>query len=187
MKKKPVIIAHNRGYKNLISPEAGQMKLDEELDHLRVATVDVPPSHARRGLATQLYEAAFAEACRTNKLLVSDSMRSPFAEAFWRKQARKRRAYCRQRGRGMVYMAPLDVVKKRLLEECRKHLPTEEQAKLCVKGRFQSLLATLPRPKYDPGEPHDDLGRGRWPCYQWALDPKKCGSSLAGLPARRRR
>jgi hypothetical protein len=177
-----VKVVHNRGYKALMLPDGAVMKVDEEPDHLRVASVQA--GTLRKGQGTKLYEAAFTEACLEGKLLVSDSMRSRYAEAFWRKQVRKGRAYCLRAGRGVVYNAPLNAMKKQLLETCRKTL-TEEQAQLCARGRMQTFLESLPQPLVDP-QSHPDIAE-YWPCFQWALDPQKCGSSLEGLRTRRRK
>lgn len=61
-----------------------------------VAYSEVSPSHRMDKVGTALYEAAAAFACENNSRLASDETRSEFSEAFWRKQARKRRASCIQ-------------------------------------------------------------------------------------------
>lgn len=181
MKKPKVEHPPGKSYVVVI-PQVGLLRLDDgERNTLRVGVVDVFPAHQRKGYATKLYAEAFAEACRTGKLLVSDTMRSHIAEAFWRKQARKRRAFCSEKGRAPVYLAPLGKISQQLLAECRRTL-TEEQAQLCARGRLKSYLETLPKPKQLPGYDTE-----HWPCYQWALDPAKCGKPLEGLFPRRRR
>lgn len=57
----------------------------------------VKPSYRRRGIGTQLYERAAEVACRDFGLpLASDrhTSRSKFADAFWKKQVKKKRAVC---------------------------------------------------------------------------------------------
>jgi len=56
------------------------------------------PSLLRQRIGTPAYEIAAQEACRQGRRLTSDDVRSPFAEAFWRKQAKKGRAVCLTKG-----------------------------------------------------------------------------------------
>lgn len=66
----------------------------ERRGELTVGIIDVERAHRKQRVGTQLYEGAVREACRRGLALASDSMRSPFAEAFWRKQQAKGRAFC---------------------------------------------------------------------------------------------
>ena len=62
-----------------------------------VTIIGVQSEFRRQGIGTQLYEAAARVACEQFGLpLASDKshQRSPAAEAFWKKQARKKRAVC---------------------------------------------------------------------------------------------
>jgi GNAT superfamily N-acetyltransferase len=74
----------------------GRMDLyeGERAGELTVGVIEVEKAHRKQRVGTQLYEGAVREACRRGLALASDSMRSPFAEAFWRKQASKNRALC---------------------------------------------------------------------------------------------
>lgn len=76
-------------------------------DGLEVSGIKLPPGMQRKGLGTKLYEVAADAACDLGLPLVSDQVRSPFAEAFWRKQVAKGRAYAVEGGRGgSVYPGP---------------------------------------------------------------------------------
>lgn len=81
------ILDPNRGGKVIV----GEIEVDERARRSRVGTT--------------LYEAAVKVACRAGLAVSSDSFRSRFAEAFWRKQEAKGRAVC-EPGRGSVYDAP---------------------------------------------------------------------------------
>jgi len=74
----------------------GRMDVYEGDRHgeLTVGVVEVEKAHRKQRVGTQLYEGAVREACRRKLTLASDTMRSPFAEAFWRKQQLKGRAFC---------------------------------------------------------------------------------------------
>jgi hypothetical protein len=73
---------------------------------LEVLSVGVVPreDYGRRGIGTKLYELAAAEACRQGRVLASDTARTPYSEAFWRKQSGKRRAICANQGMGGSYL-----------------------------------------------------------------------------------
>lgn len=74
---------------------------------LEVSGIKLVPGMQRKGLGTKLYEVAADAACDLGLPLVSDQVRSPFAEAFWRKQRAKGRAYAVEGGRGgSVYPGP---------------------------------------------------------------------------------
>jgi hypothetical protein len=71
---------------------------------VKVGLVHLHGAEPRQRVGTTLYELAAAIACRMGKPLVSDDLRSPYAEAFWRKQARLRRAVCATKAqRGGLY------------------------------------------------------------------------------------
>jgi len=79
---------------------ASTEKLD---DHTRVAAVTesrVEPAYQRRGIATQLYEAAARYACEFGQPLSSDITISAAARGFWEKQERAGRAMRRKLDRG---------------------------------------------------------------------------------------
>lgn len=60
---------------------------------MRVRKADVVHGQRRRGYGTEMYAAAAKIACVDFKLpLASDTTRSASADAFWRKQLRKKRA-----------------------------------------------------------------------------------------------
>ena len=72
-------------------------KIWVSLDEPGVGTVTMgktSPNLRRCGLGTQLYTRAAQEVCKEGRNLMSDWARTPAAEAFWRKQMRKRRATC---------------------------------------------------------------------------------------------
>ena len=70
-----------------------------------VARVDVSPEHQRKGIATRLYEAAHAEACRRRARLASTE-RNPGAHSndFWRKQEARGRVEVSEGRFGPVYV-----------------------------------------------------------------------------------
>lgn len=72
---------------------------------LKVGEINVVKK--RGGVGTRLYEAAVRIGCKAGLAVASDSMRSPFAEAFWRKQVSKGRATC-ERGPSRVHRVPGD-------------------------------------------------------------------------------
>ena len=133
---------------------------------LQVGFVEVSLSHLGKGIGTKLYEAAAQFAARQGCQLISDRDRSPFAEAFWRKQERKGRASCDRTRRsygGHAYMDPLIAVTAKCIDGSlsREH---------CAK-----ILRDLPKPE------------GKvWPCPVWALNfPPP--DSLAGVRRRRKK
>jgi GNAT superfamily N-acetyltransferase len=72
----------------------------EMRDGLEVSSIELEPGIRGKRLGTKLYEVAASAACDLNLPLVSDQVRSHFAEAFWRKQRSKGRAYTVEGGRG---------------------------------------------------------------------------------------
>ena len=85
--------------------EVGHAFLDTVKGSIVVGEIEVEEAARRGGVGTRLYEAAVAVGCRAGLPVASDSMRSPYAEAFWRKQQNKGRAACVP-GRGSVYDQP---------------------------------------------------------------------------------
>jgi GNAT superfamily N-acetyltransferase len=83
----------------------GEAELQERNGALVVGMIDVHSNALRRGVGTKLYEAMLEEACSRGMPLQSDHERSPYAEAFWRKQVAKGRAICGGEGRGK-YVEP---------------------------------------------------------------------------------
>lgn len=66
---------------------------NDEVPYVTVSMIQVEPGRLRQGLATRLYEAAAADACRRwRRPLASDTSREPEAAAFWKKQVTKGRA-----------------------------------------------------------------------------------------------
>lgn len=107
------IVVREAGKGTLVSAEDGKRVIGEILlgeyrtrhntPYLRVDTAYAPISS---GVGTKLYEAALRYACDERKMVLrSDTLRSVFAESFWRKQVAKGRATCTG-GRGLVFRAP---------------------------------------------------------------------------------
>ncbi|UCC74968.1 MAG: GNAT family N-acetyltransferase [Gemmatimonadota bacterium] len=70
---------------------------------MRVGWIAVKPMFRRRGVATQLYQAAAREACERGRPLESDRRLARGSLAFWRKQVRKGRATLRDDPDGRTY------------------------------------------------------------------------------------
>jgi GNAT superfamily N-acetyltransferase len=81
--------AHGTGGKWL-----GTLDAVDEANEVDIYKVEVNPALRRCGVGTRLYTYLAKWACTQNKPLVSDTLRSPAAEAFWAKQQRKARAIC---------------------------------------------------------------------------------------------
>lgn len=77
----------------------------EMREGLEVSGIDLEPQARRKGLGTKLYEVAASAACDLGLPLVSDQVRSHFAEAFWRKQRAKGRVYTVEGGHGGAVFA----------------------------------------------------------------------------------
>lgn len=136
------------GAKNVASLQAGHTGLR----FLEVLSVGVVPreDYGRRGIGTKLYELAAAHACHLGRVLASDTARTPYSEAFWRKQSDKRRATCAVRGMGGSYLEfygdrPLGLPKPELTPYRGMRWPCQRwslRPKLC---RAEVSLAGLKR------------------------------------------
>lgn len=142
---------------------------------LVVKLIDIPLAARGARLGTKLYEYALKLACKEDRLLASDTMRSSFAEAFWRKQEAKGRATCLQDEiGGQYYRSPL--------VELRDARDTGEIST----RQFLEITKNLPKPlpaidtDSDPRSP-------RWPCAQYVVKGPCATRTLARLPRRRRR
>lgn len=82
------------------SRKAAEAELVERNGALVVGVIHVNSKHRRTGVGTKLYEAMLEEACSRGMTLQSDVDRTPYAEAFWRKQVSQGRAMCGGEGRG---------------------------------------------------------------------------------------
>lgn len=194
MKKKYAIReAHAGVFDVLVDGKfVGGIDLTPHQGHLTVGRVNVETPLRGEGAGTQLYEAALREACKAGLPLSSDSYRSAFAEAFWRKQARKGRAVCSCKGDdgAEVYNVPITTLLIDLREGClvqarRRRTVTQrfddfDWAEKCAQAKLKAMTALLPKPKRTPG------GRPFWPCARWTIPLSKCGSSLDGLRRRAR-
>lgn len=99
------------------------MALEQRGLDLIVTAIDVKDkADMRRRFGTRLYEFANELACKRGLRLASDSERSQFAEAFWRKQVGKGRAMCIAKGQAKFYMQPT----ASLSPEERARLPQPE-------------------------------------------------------------
>lgn len=162
---------------------------------LLVSSIDLHPRAQRKGLGTKLYEVAAEIACNYDLPLVSDRLRSRFAEAFWRKQLAKGRAYAvTGRGAGLfdrprveaeeaIYAAALSEGLKR--RGVRREIDLDPAARGALVEEAMQVVdvwrAKLPEPLPD----------GSWAIERYVLDDT-CGKGrdLSGLrraAARRRR
>lgn len=136
----------------------GEMQIYEKPDYLFVGHSQVlDPKLRKLGIGTTMYEAALKTACALGKPLGSDSMRSHFAEAFWRKQEMKGRAVCVEKV-GKVYNSPL------------KEATRSKRTKV-----VEALKASLPTPA------KNDEGGEYWPCKRYEVKSPCTTTSLAGL------
>lgn len=101
-----------------VQPKAA-LVLENRRQGLVVTAISVKErKDQHKRLGTRLYEFAAELACKRGKPLVSDTERSQFAEAFWRKQTAKGRAGCVEAGGAVFYANPT------------VHLTPQERAKL---------------------------------------------------------
>lgn len=91
--------------------EVGHAFLEPFDGRLVVEEIEVGEKARRSRVGTTLYEAAVAVACRVGLPVASDTMRSQYAESFWRKQASKGRATC-EPGSGTFYDGPTKGVRR---------------------------------------------------------------------------
>lgn len=128
-----------------------------------VTGIQVDEKAQRGGVGTKLYEQFAADACEAGLELASDSLRSHFAEAFWRKQEAKGRVKCVP-GAGEVYVGPI--------ASLRRMLRT---------GRISQELFD----KKTKGLPEST--DGYWPCANYVL-PRPCAHArLDGAPKTRKK
>lgn len=166
--------------------KVGELHLSRRNGFLVARWIHVEPELRRHQWGTRLWEKGLEVARAQGVQLASDKTRSPFAEAFWRKQERRGRAECVQHGRG-IYHAP--VVRNLALDmrrACRLELAEfkasggsllrEEGLWItrCTLGKVRAALRASPKPEGLPGSPY-------WPCRRWAIRPTYAGDSLAAL------
>lgn len=147
----------------------------------RVASIDVIPSAQRSGVGTALYEEALAVSCAQGLRLISDFARSPYAEAFWRKQKKKQRAVCIQPNPKGSFSKNYfgGNIEKRAAEfehECYELHRDFARADACIRSRLRGLLKGLPRPSRSDGGFY-------WPCGSYGIRKEICkgSGSLKGL------
>jgi len=130
------------------------------------------------GLGTRLYERALRAVCDVGKAysITSDTTRSEFSEAFWRKQVRKGRAKCVGDGSQSAYFrAPL-VDARQAFDKLKDG-----------EAKFERFYNRLPHPQ------DDERGYRRWSCDYYEMLCAKRPDSLDGLriksakPKRRKR
>lgn len=132
--------------------------LGREKPKLTIGYIEVKEEVRKGGVGTALYEAMLAEACSMGADLLSDDHRSPFAEAFWRKQARKERAVCIPGEGGTEYTVPM------------RELQRDLKAGKVTQAAFDEMTKDLPVPI-----------DGMWPCERFEIT-KPCDiTSLRGL------
>jgi len=132
---------------------------------IEVSSISVKPEHRRNRLGTRLYERALVWGCTQPGVhaISSDTIRSAFAEAFWRKQQAKGRAKCVGTG-GDEYPDPID--------DLRAMVRDGEM----TRAEFDRIVAPLPKPV-----------RGRWPCERFVIECANRPSSLDGVRRRRKK
>jgi hypothetical protein len=143
---------------------------------LVAATAEVDFDRRRSGRMTRLYEIAAEDACRDGRRLVSDIIRSPFAEAFWRKQRRKGRASCLRRNSDGLYNNylnnPFHDLEEHIAQE--HHNAYGEPDYTYAAAAIEAIKHKLPKPR-----------KGRyWSCQRWGLKQRLCKHlpiSLEGL------
>lgn len=110
--------------------------------HHKVVQVDnIAVGPRRAGIGTRLYEAAATWACRrAGKPLASDEKRSGYAQAFWEKQVRKRRARCERR-----VSAIADRAERRAIREDLAYEPESKPA--FGRGGCVRYVLKCPAPK----------------------------------------
>lgn len=136
-------------------------------DKLKVGWIDLDPEYRGGGAGTLLYEAVVDHACAVGLPVVSDDFRSPFAEAFWRKQHRKRRVRCIKNNPkedlfGGEYTAPM----RRLNNSLHNGEITPAE--------YEAIVAKLPV-----------SNGGVWPCYQYEIKSPCKTRSLQGVRRKR--
>lgn len=157
---------------------AGEATFVKESFGWVVGNIHVVSGSRGQKLGTEIYKVAASEACANNTTLFSGVLRSPFAEAFWRKQAGKGVAYCAQPNREKspnFYDKPWRDLVSDVQKQCV--VGDEQQRKQCVKERLKPFKARVPLP-----ERNDDQEE-YWPCRLYAL--QRCAARLEGVPTRR--
>lgn len=142
------------------------------------AMVDFPLR--RKGLITRLYEVAAEDACHHGARLVSSIERSPFSEAFWRKQKRKGRARCLAPNKTSrnVWRGPVLDLEYHLAQKYRDPVYGEPDYERAAK---EMKKLKLPKSRWN-----QEIG-GHWRCLRWGFKRKMCKEpqpfDLSGLPS----
>ncbi|MGL4257997.1 MAG: GNAT family N-acetyltransferase [Microbacterium sp.] len=144
-------------------------RLKPRSTHLRVGYIEVHPDHRKKQYGTRLYERALIEACAQGLPLSSDTQRSEFSEAFWRKQVAKGRARCVP-GEGEYWSGP------------RVELEEALDAGRISASEYRRMIDSAP----EPGRDAD--GAPVWPCQRYEITKDPCvPQSLAGVRKRKRK
>lgn len=151
-----------------VAKPSGMLRLKEEFSHVRVGYVEVEPPYRKRRWGTKLYEEARSLTCELGKPLSSDTVRSEFSEAFWRKQSEKGRARCVP-GEGEYWSEPREGIEN--AREDGKISPAE----------YRRMTENAP----DPEE--NENGEKVWSCLRYELVGDPCVRQSLGEPPRRRR
>lgn len=140
----------------------------------------VEPDMLGQGIGSKLYAMALEDACVNRAPLASDIHRSVFAEGWWRKQARRRRAVCHKGRGGSIYQLPSHELLTHFYRDCKKTYFEAEWASKCASRRLDEVLKRLPEPKKRQGALY-------WPCERWVIPLVRCTGdrSLSGLRRRR--
>lgn len=165
--------------------KVGELYLTRQNGFLVGRWIHVEPELRQRGWGTRLWEEGLRVARAQGVQLTSDKTRSPFVEAFWRKQAARGRAECVQPGRGIYHTPPVHNLVHDMRRACGLELRAmqahgsfigeDPQVWLdrCTLRKVRAALKSAPKP--DAGTPPG------WPCRRWGIRPTYAGSSLAGV------
>lgn len=164
---KPVVDIDVMSRDESVKEPLAEMRLKQQGDHLAVSYISVQFEYRENKWGTRLYEEALRESCAVGKPLSSDTTRSEFSEAFWRKQTRKGRSVCLP-GQARYWAVPR-IELEELLDEGK-----------ITAAEYKKTLERLPEPPEDRDEDGDRVWVG---CerYEMTRDPCPSGYSLAGL------
>lgn len=143
---------------------------------------NVDPDSLGQGIGSKLYAMALEDACESKTPLASDVHRSVFAEGWWRRQAKRRRAVCGKKGSGgSIYHVPQHELSIHFYRECKKTYYDHEWAATCAARKLEAVLKRLPTPK------KTKTGALYWPCERWMIPLQRCSGdrSLSGLRRQR--
>jgi hypothetical protein len=145
--------------------------------HLQAESIDVEPGLQRQKIGSTLYEIAGEFACSRGLQLVSDSQRSHFSEAVWRKQKRLGRARCVAPNTNKswnVFDGPSEKLRTALWEDCLEIHNDAVLTQKCVDSKVRSILKALPKPRHGTERFFRSGPTPYWPCWRWGLKKRLC-------------